>query len=251
MTTRKYGYIPDLGDHRDVIFAAPPYAAPTLPPKWSLRDKMPAVYDQGELGSCVANAISAVYEYERYPYSKTLIMPSRLFLYYNARLLEGTVYQDSGVMVRDGIKALATYGICDESEWPYDTSAFSDKPSEQVYIDAKPHITYQYSRVPQSLTQIKVAIYLGFPVVFGFTVYDSFESKELAQTGIMHLPDASESVLGGHCTDIVGWDDTTNRWEIRNSYGNLWGDQGYFYMPYAYALDSNLADDFWVIKGVR
>jgi C1A family cysteine protease len=89
------------------------------------------------------------------------------------------------------------------------------------------------------------------PFVFGFTVYQSFESDSVASSGIAPLPDSSETALGGHAVMAVGYDDASSRLLARNSWGTGWGMGGYFTLPYAYVADNNLADDFWTIRLVK
>ena len=117
----RYGWIPDLPDHRDYAYAAPVAALVKLPALVDLRAACPAVYDQGQLGSCTANAIGAAVEFDQMKQKlKEVFMPSRLFIYYNERVMEGTVDQDSGAQIRDGIKSVAKQGVCPEEMWPYD-----------------------------------------------------------------------------------------------------------------------------------
>jgi C1A family cysteine protease len=88
----------------------------------------------------------------------------------------------------------------------------------------------------------------GFPFVFGFTVYASFESAKVANTGVVPMPVLAEKVLGGHAVLAVGYNDKQKRFLVRNSWGTGWGMSGYFTIPYAYLTDSNLADDMWTIR---
>lgn len=175
-------------------------------------------------------------------------IPSRLFIYYNERVIQGTVNTDSGATISDAFKVLSTLGAPPETDWPYDVTQFGVQPTAQAFTDGKLDLAIQYLSVSQDLTSIKSAIYQNRPVVFGFTVYESFESDTVAQTGIMPMPQPSEQVLGGHCVAFVGWDDSKQWFITRNSWGDSWGVQGYFYFPYAYALDPNLSSDFWCIQ---
>ena len=206
---------------------------------------MPAIYNQLNLGSCVFNSIAAITEYEMVKQGEPDFMPSRLFMYYNTRVMEGTVGFDSGAEIRDGMKSLATQGVCPESEWPYNVDQFTVQPPQQDYTDALSHLAVQYSTVDQSLSQIQGCLANGYPIVFGFTVFESFESSRVANTGIMPMPSAGEGIVGGHAVVAVGYDDTHQTIKVRNSWGPDWGDSGSFHMPYAYILDSNLCDDFW------
>src|SRR4030088_675165 len=178
-----YGWIPDLPDERDHIYASPPRFLSALPPSTDLRGQSPAVYDQGMLGSCTANAISGAVEFDRLKQKLPDFVPSRLFIYYNERVIEGTVDLDSGAMIRDGIKSVASQGVCPEPEWPYEISKFTDKPSAQAYADAKSDRAVSYQSIVQDLSQMRGCLASGYPFIFGFTVYESFESPAVAQTG--------------------------------------------------------------------
>jgi C1A family cysteine protease len=177
-------------------------------------------------------------------------VPSRLFIYYCERVMEGSVDQDAGAEIRDGIKAVATTGAPPETDWPYDISKFTDKPPQKAYDDAKQDLVTSYLSVPQDLDSLRGCLAEGYPIVFGFTVYESFEGDAVASTGVVPMPGVSEQVLGGHCVVAVGYDDDKQQFIVRNSWGTGWGDQGYCYMPYKYLSDQNLASDFWTIRSV-
>lgn len=251
-STNRYGWIPDLPDHRDHIYAAPPAVLTALPPKADLRPECPAVYDQGDLGSCTANAIAGAIQFDQLKQKlPNPFLPSRLFVYYNERVIEGTVTQDSGAMLRDGIKAIASDGVCPETEWRYAIDKFAVKPSEDCYKTALEHKALRYSRVVQTLSQMKGCLAAGYPFTIGFTVYDSFESDAVAKTGEVPMPSPKETAQGGHAVLVVGYDDEAQRFTVRNSWGPDWGIKGYFTIPYAYLTDSNLADDLWTIRLVQ
>jgi C1A family cysteine protease len=249
---RGYGWKPDPPDQRDRLYAAPPPVQEALPAQLDLTSQCPPVYDQGRLGSCTANGIAGAMEFDAmkqgiYGYST----PSRLFIYYNERELEGTVDTDSGAYIRDGVKSVTKQGACFETDWPYDTPKFAAKPSSDCYQKALDHQTLEYSRVARDLTQMKGCLAEGYPFVFGFTVYESLESPEVDASGIVPMPLHTEKVLGGHCVLAVGYDDALARFRIRNSWSTKWGDKGYGTMPYAYLLSRGLASDFWTIRRVE
>jgi len=243
-----YGWQPDLPDHRDLNYAAPEPVLVSLPIKIDLRNNCPMVYNQGQLGSCTANAISAAFEFELLKQKSPDFMPSRLFIYYNERAIENTINSDSGAQIRDGIKSVNKSGVCPETMWPYNISEFTQKPHSVCYTDASKHLVTSYHRVSNDLKQMKGCLAEGYPFVFGFTVYDSFEGQQVAKSGIVNLPAPTEKVVGGHAVLAVGYDDTTNRFIVRNSWGGTWGQKGYFTMPYDYLTNTNLADDFWTIR---
>src|ERR1700730_4172938 len=247
---KRYGWIPDLPDARDLLFAPPPEHAQGLPPSVDLRPKMPPVYNQGQLGSCTANAIAGAVEFNEMQEGAGEATPSRLFIYYGERQIEGTVAQDSGAQIRDGIKVVATLGAPPETDWPYDITKFSQRPPQSAYSDAQQDLVASYARVVQDITQMRGCLAEGYPFVLGFTVYESFESDTVAQTGIVPMPRSGEQVLGGHCVVAVGYDDSKRMFIIRNSWGDGWGIKGYCMMPYEYLISPRLSSDFWTIRSV-
>ena len=248
----RFGWVPDLPDHRDFLYAAPPAVLRKLPVKADLRNQCPPVYDQGQLGSCTANAIGAAFEFELKRQNQSSdFMPSRLFIYFNERVIEHTVNSDSGAQIRDGIKSVNKQGTCPESMWPYDIGQFTDKPTEDCYNNALEHQVLSYQRISRTLSQMRGCLADGYPFVLGFTVYESFESESVAKTGKLNMPKKNEKSVGGHAVLAVGYDDKAKRFIIRNSWGNAWGLNGYFTMPYDYLLEENLSDDFWTIRLVE
>jgi C1A family cysteine protease len=243
---RNYGWSPDLPDHRDYKFAAI-HTAKVLQDKVDLRKKCSLVEDQGQLGSCVGNALVGNLEYLENRTNKLFYDLSRLFAYFNARLLEGSTKTDSGAQIRDGIKALSIYGICKETDWPYLINKFANKPTAKCYKNAKPGAISNYYRL-NSLDEMLGCLSDGFPFVFGFSVYDYFESAAMAKSGILKMPKATERLLGGHAVMAVGYDLKKKLVLVRNSWGADWGLKGYFWMPFEYLSNRNLSDDFWTIR---
>ena len=248
MSIGHYGWVPDLPDQRDLMYAAPPAFMAAMPTAVDLRPQCPAVYDQGQLGSCTGNAIAGAVEFERLKQGLSDFVPSRLFIYYNERVIENTVNSDSGAQIRDGIKVVAKQGVPPESDWPYDITKFADKPPANAFSDAAKNRVTSYHRISRALNQFKGCLASGYPFVLGFTVYDAFESAQVAHTGQLNMPQPGESVVGGHAVMAVGYDDTKQCFVIRNSWGPDWGMAGYFTMPYQYLMEPNLSDDFWTIR---
>ena len=247
-----YGWKHSLPDHRDEIFRFVPKVDLALPAKVDLRPNNPPIYDQGQEGSCTANGWARAFEFNLLKENLKDFMPSRQFIYYNERLVEGTLKQgDCGAQVRTGGKVLNQYGVCPETEWTYIPSHLKTKPHKKEYTDALNNTVIQYSAVTQDLIHIKSVLAGGELVVFGISVYDSFESQEVASTGKVPMPLPNESCLGGHCITLVGYDDSINCGIVANSWGTSWGLAGYFLLPYAYITSSNLASDFWCINNVK
>jgi C1A family cysteine protease len=245
---RGYGWRPQLPDVRDRLYAA--RLTGPLPAECDLRPSMPPVYDQGQLGSCTGNAIAGAMEYERDRQGLADFTPSRLFVYYNERALEGTVSSDSGAVIRDGIKVVNSDGVCPETLWPYDTGMFAVKPPKRCYVAADTDRAVQYEAI-QTMGDLKDAIASNLAVVFGFTVYQSFESQAVAQSGVLPMPQPGEATVGGHAVVAVGYSDSKSQVIVRNSWGESWGDHGYFYMPYQYLTGSKASSDSSPINGAH
>jgi C1A family cysteine protease len=242
-----YGWTPDRPDRRDLLYAAIARPPRRLPAEMDLRIGCSPVEDQGELGSCTANALVGALEFLELKAGRPLVDLSRLFLYYDERAMEGTVGEDAGAEIRDGVKSLVKQGVCPEKNWPYRIASFAKKPSAACYRQAAAHQLLSYHRI-QSLAQMRGCLAEGYPFVFGFTVYESFESAAVARTGTVRMPGAGEQVLGGHAVMAVGYDDRAKRVLVRNSWGAAWGRGGYFTLPYAYVADRDLSDDFWTLR---
>jgi C1A family cysteine protease len=209
---------------------------------------MPPVYDQKDEGSCTANSGSAGMDYERKRQGLPFLTPSRNFIYYNTRLQEGTEDMDAGGEIRDVIKTLASQGACPESQWPYEDSNLTTKPTDDCYATAAKFEALQYSRVTQAEYFLKHSIsILQRPVLYGMSVFNQIQSDRAAKTGMVTLPGSGESAIGGHAIALVGFSDATRLFLFRNSWGAGWGDGGYGFVPYEYILNPDLASDFWVI----
>jgi C1A family cysteine protease len=259
----KLGWIPDLPDPRDFVYSAPLRVLQALPDSVDLTPTFP-VYDQGRIGSCTANALAAAVQFDRHKNAQNPdFIPARLFIYYNERVIEGDPGNDGGARLRDGIKTLQQQGVCPEGEWPYDDTpaAFeggpfpvgskpATNPPQNCYNDAVNYEIVNYQQLTQSLSQMQGCLASGFPFVFGFTVFGNWYNQDPKPT-VIPVPSADDTVVGGHAVLCVGYDNTKTLFKIRNSWGPDEGDNGYFYMPYAYLTSTDLANDFWVINSVR
>jgi C1A family cysteine protease len=259
----KYRWIPDPPDSRDHLYQL--NTTLTLAPVVDLRQYCSPIEDQGNIGSCTGNAIAGQIELiQRKANSASGKDISRLFIYYEERVLIGSVRYDSGAYIRDGIKVCYTKGAPIETLWPYNTSRFATKPPTTAYTDALKRKVTGYQRCT-NFAAVKNAVAAGNPVTIGFNVYESFEGAwgdiphGQAGSGMMPFPNVStEQLLGGHAVCIVGYDDTMpvagrapGRFIVRNSWGTSWGDNGYFYMPYDVIKTTSMSSDFWLISAVR
>lgn len=246
-----YGWTPSKPDHRDLMFTRKRL---NLAPSVDLvpaEKKLPfdPTTDQGELGSCGPNSAAANIGFDLL--TQNVInppQPSRLFIYYVTRGLMKTVNSDSGVDNRTMLQALAKFGWCDESLWPYNISQYRIQPNAAAISQAAGRCIDKYMNVPQNIDSMRTCIANGNPILYGFTVYESFESDATTATGIVTIPTRMEQVLGGHDVLLVGYDDATQMFKFQNHYGPDWGAGGYGFMPYAYALNPKLASDFWTVQ---
>ena len=233
-----------------------------LPAKYDFSDKMPKIHNQGKLGSCTAQAITISMEYQLKEQNNAQQL-SPLFLYYNERKLMGTIKEDSGASLSDGIKAISTWGVCRESMWTYsdDMKKYMVKPSKDAYEDAKNYMGLdgiRTSYVSYSLESIKSRLSRGIPVVFGIYVYPSFESSTTEASGKVPMPTSKERPLGGHALMFTGYDDETKEFKFANSWGEKWGDKGFGYLKYDYVMNVGAtsrypyfyANDIWSIDKV-
>lgn len=253
-TSKGYGlgWIPDIPDHRDKHHSDFGFCTTDvqLPVRVDLVPKMPPIWNQGQEGSCTAFSTCGAAAYSVLYNKQKILDPSQQFVYYNGRALEGTTSSDSGCQIRDVVKSIAKYGVCQSKTWPY-SYPYTHQPSKQAYAEGSTHKALQYGSVTQDEKDIKTVLANNFPVVFGATLYESFESDRVASTGKVPMPGKNESAIGGHAILIVGYDDSSKEFIVRNSWGTDWGMSGYCTFPYAYVLNSSLCDDFWVIKLIK
>lgn len=248
----RLGCLSDKEDSRDKKLKVSIIDRIFLPAKADLRQLMPPIYDQGSLGSCTAHAVSGIMEYNKNKQKSTVkFPPSCLYIYYNTRVIEGTVNEDSGASLRNAIKSVVNNGICSIINWPYTIQKFKDKPSTVCYAEGDKNQALVYEKVPLNLRSIKATIVGGFPIVIGINVYSSFMSDEVARTGIVPMPNPpSDTLEGGHAVLISGYDDSKKAFLVRNSWGLKWGQAGYFWLPYQF-LDRGYMNDLWTVKQVE
>jgi len=257
--TYKLSYKFQKSDHRDHLFISHLDVTPelqvnsksivnkdaALPASYSFRSSVSPILNQGSIGDCVSNACALTIS----TMTKNKVNMSRLFHYAVARILENTpLSEDSGLYIRDGASSILNYGALDETIWPYATNKFSVFPPLNAFRGTNKFINFSYTFVNQSLNSLKTCLVVNKkPIIFGFNVYSSFMTQNVANTGIVPLPNThSETLEGGHCIIIVGYDDAKNGGSFicANSWGTSWGDKGFCYIPYTYLTNPALASDF-------
>ena len=247
----KFGWRPDLPDHRDFTFekAGGPAGKTAKLPSIS---EIPVanfspIENQRTLGSCTANAAASLVEYMQKKSKNTYIDASRLFLYKVTRKLMGEV-GDTGAYLRDTMKAMRIFGALPEEYWPYTISTFDQEPTSFQYAIASNFKSVSYFRVDQAgmgpediLLDIKKRIHKKIPLMFGFTCFSSLNT---VTDGNIPFPESGEKIIGGHAVTLIGYNDERKAFKIRNSWGEAWGDKGYGYLPYGY-LTYGLMTDIW------
>lgn len=212
-----------------------------------LRKWCSPVEDQGRLGSCVGNAVVGALEFLQIRSGMTLTDLSRLFVYYNSRLMHQDQDKDAGTYIRLAFGTLSSLGTCSERRWAYDVNKVFTRPGWSCYRDGYANKIGSYysidSKGQERIDQIKEALQTQHPVVFGVLV--DREYAKFTGSGVVSMPGSSRQDVGGHAQLIVGYDENKRAWLVRNSWGTWWGDAGYAWVPYAY-LDASDADDFWV-----
>jgi hypothetical protein len=204
VVNKGYGWKPGLPDIRDYRLN---FSGAEVAPEVDLRKTGYAaqIWDQGPLGSCTAHGAGFAYAFDLEKQGQgDDFTPSRLYIYYNTRVIEGTVSEDSGASITDAIKSINKYGAPPEADWQYNTDRFTEKPSVQAYTDGALRQAVKYARVNQTVADMQACLTAGTPIVIGFTVYESFESQAVADTGDVPMPTTSEQVMGGHCVAVVG-----------------------------------------------
>ena len=238
----KYGWLPDLIDQRDKIFSAP--RIKECPGSVSLLEYCAPIENQTTTSSCTAHGIVGNLEILEKKSKTNFYDISRLFIYYNTRMIRGIEDTDGGAYIRDGIKSLVRFGYCSEKLWQFNEGKINTKPDRKSYKEAKRHLIKEYSRI-LNITDIIKCIASGYPVIFGITLYESFESKTVAKTGKISIPKMKERVIGGHCMLIIGYDIETKLFLVRNSWSSKWGDNGNCYIPFEYMEQ---ASDMWTVR---
>jgi C1A family cysteine protease len=230
LTHRRFGWKRDKNDERDHKYSPP---EDLIPDTCSLKEKMPAVLDQGDLGSCTANALANAVRF------------------CEKEEKHSTIDEDCGSAIRDGIKTINKNGVCAESIWPYDIAQFKTKPPKECYEQARLHKSIKYLSLAQDVEHMKNCLNSGYPIIIGFDVFPSMDSVQCAKTGVVPDPEEDEKPIGGHCVLVTGYNDKDKRFEFQNSWGKTWGQRGFGTLSYDYLTNPDIAGNFWTIRFVE
>lgn len=247
-------YLFDKPDPRDFLFKSTLLRnidPAQLPVKVDLRPSWGDILDQGSLGSCVANSVVYQLRYVLKKNTGKILDMSRLFIYYNGRLLSNfPLNEDTGLSMRNGFQSVATYGTLPEVQWPYNISKFSTRAPDELYKNALTNKYVKYYAVSQDINELKKCLKDGFGISFGMALFSSFMTTNVAKTGKVPMPkESSEQRVGGHAMALVGYDDSIQSFIVANQWGKSWGDSGYCYIPYALILNKKLTGDLWTVRG--
>ena len=212
-----------------------------IPSYVNLRHRMPPVLFQGIIKACGSNAISNSLKFHQ---KGKKFQPSRLFIHYNARKIDGTdINVDSSPSFGALMQSIIRYNACDENTIPYNTFNYSKKPLNEAYIQAKKNRNVFCKLIlnnKDKILALKQNIYNGIPIVFACTLFQSYNKFNLDSgnispllTGYIPMPH-KEQEIGSHYMICCGYDDNNLHFIVQNSLGILLGDYGYFYIPYLY-----------------
>lgn len=221
-----------------------------IPKQMDLSPYFSEVKDQGNLGSCSAFPIAAIYEFAALK-NKKEVSVSELFIYYNSRLLRGTTDVDSGASLLNAVKSVKEHGACLDASFPYLIEKFTEIPNENAYNEAKHQVVEKANRIKISEEDFKKAISEGMPVIFGLKLFESFYPKN--EEGLISYPTVNESTHknhGNHAMLIVGYNDDEKLFKVRNSWGSSFGKKGYCYIPYDYVTNEDFCNEAYVITEI-
>ena len=250
----KFGLKPSKDDSRDHLFSFFEYEKIPLPLQFSLANtKEIEVYDQLNYNSCSANSVS---NQIKLSCDDVFVNPSKLFMYFNARVEDlnedhHSIYiNDEGASLRNTYKGIMKFNYLDEKYYGYYEENLNRMPPKEIYriAQATKRCLISYRKVLPIEYNMKFILYkLKKPIVFGMSVYTNFLNIT-KNNYILKRPASNDYLLGHHAVLAIGYDDITNCFIILNSHGKDWGLDGCFHMSYEYAKDPTLLFEAWIIN---
>lgn len=252
------GYVADKGWTKGLrAFEASRFALAPVAPQMNLLGLLPPDDDQTNVGRCTGFGLAHGMYGAIYKATGLKVFFSPNFIYYNERVNEGTVSEDSGAMIgSDGIFTLQKLGACQLSTWPTETD-FIAQPCAEAYTEALQHLVIHAYKVDnQNGQDLERALSSGFLVVYGIVLHQEFE--ELSPSNYVYH--GTGSVIGGHCMVFYEYNLGTTvssdglapgMIRSRNQWGaNNWGNADSYDMPLSIA-HSSAVDDCYVIDVVN
>lgn len=244
--SKKYGWIPDHRDIRDKYYNMiyKEYPNSTIIKR---RIKIFDIPNEYNLKASVTCSVISVYLYSIFNNNLSSVEYNILFHYFNERLIRDTQNYDSGSSIRDSLKILNKIGTCKYNDYINPTKP----PDINIYNNLIKPYNISYKRIVHEKNNILSALYNKLPIIFGYSIYESFEDSDgVCKTGIVNMPNITEKLIGGNCGIIIGYDNEREKFLVVNHFGNKWGEDGMCWMPYEYILNKNLCDDFWIIDNI-
>jgi C1A family cysteine protease len=240
------GWIRDKPDPRDILYKATRKRGAGMDLDLRKTGFLPPIYQQYDTNACTSMVIGAAIEYMNMKEKKPVFKPSKLFMYWNGRVLGECTDKDDGAELRDVMKSLSKWGVAPDADFPFLLDNLMKRPPEKAYADAQREIITKYRRIASTVKDVTAVLSQGQPIIFGAETFKNFNNEETYKTGYFKMPQGKHT--GGHCMLIVGIQ--PGYVIVRNSWGLEWGDHGYGYFPIDYMENDNLTGDFWTIDVV-
>lgn len=258
MAKRNHGYVPSVPQSGDYIYFAEVDAladtAPAIPDFVDLSPDFPGIWNQWSLASCVSHAVAAVYSYCAKKQGLKKGVLARLFMWHFAKKAHGiSAFANDGVRFDDSFNVLLKMGAPGHWWWPYQTLIYFITPFPWVINKAKENRAVHFERCSLDEKTVINLLSQKIPIVVGINVPDEMKYDNLGDTGIMPMPIDNDGTHEGHAVVIVGYDQVTRLYKIRNSWGRGYGDDGHVYVPYAFINDKSRgrwAFEGWVLRSV-
>jgi len=248
---RRYLPNPMPADHRDFSVSRVKLysAAFALPESVFLDEWLGPVRDQGNEGSCTAQASAGDLDFQLRKYDQRFRSNpdsaptiSAQFIYRMSRVMDGSASSDAGSDGRTTCKVLNQYGACTEASWPYVAGDILRDPTPDELAEALRYRLGAYHFL-YTVDDMKRCIASEYCFRLGMAVYESFEEKTAATT--VYQPKHGEALLGYHETLVKGFDNKKfgGAFSVRNSWGKDWSVSGDYWLPYSVAADKKIFSD--------
>jgi C1A family cysteine protease len=217
-----------------------------IPSRFNWRDKgiMTPVKHQMNLGSCGVFAAVAVFEsLIKKETGKTVDLSEQ-------QVINGSRdFAPSGISSVDALKYIKQHGLVLEERLPYQDKKTDDMPASppDYRLSDYRYVTTNKLSLPEKIKTIKQAVLEYGPAATNMTFFQDLDRHKQG----VYVYDGKSEEQGGHWVVIVGWQDAPEvknggYWICRNSWGEKWGENGYFNIAYGECG----IDDFWFVYGI-